>query len=180
MIASCDPGTARGLRDRAILMLLARLALRASDVANLHLEDIDWDNALIKVAGKTSYAVALPLPQDAGDALLTYIERARPAVASTKVFIRAIAPFVPFASSGPVTIVVRDALKRAGVDNANFRGAHLLRHAAATHMLRTGATLDAVGAVLRHRSTETTAIYAKVDTAMLAHVVQPWIGGVSC
>ena len=180
VIASCDPATARGLRDRAILMLLARLALRASDITNLHLDDIDWDNALIKVAGKTSYAVALPLPQDAGDALLTYIEHARPAVASTKVFIRAIAPFVPFASSGPVTIVVRDALKRAGVDNANFRGAHLLRHSAATHMLRTGATLDAVGAVLRHRSTETTAIYAKVDTTMLAHVVQPWIGGASC
>ena len=180
VIASCDPATPRGLRDRAILLLLARLALRGGDVANLHLEDIDWDNGLIRVAGKTKHAVALPLPQDAGDALLAYIERARPIVTSTKVFIRSIAPFVPFASSSPISIIVRDALQRAGVDNANLRGAYLLRHSAATHMLRSGATLDAVGAVLRHRSPETTAIYAKVDTTMLAHVVQPWIGGASC
>ncbi len=180
VIASCDPGTARGLRDRAILMLLARLALRGGDVANLHLDDIDWDNALIRVAGKTRHAVALPLPQDAGDALLAYIEHARPVVASGKVFLRVIAPFVPFASSSPIAIIVRDALTRAGVDNANLRGAYLLRHSAATNMLRTGATLDAVGAVLRHRSPETTAIYAKVDTVMLGQVVQPWIGGASC
>lgn len=171
VIASCDPATPRGLRDRAILLLLARLALRGGDVANLHLEDIDWDNGLIRVAGKTKHAVALPLPQDAGDALLAYIERARPVVTSTKVFIRSIAPFVPFASSSPIAIIVRDALQRAGVDNANLRGAYLLRHSAATHMLRSGATLDAVGAVLRHRSP---------DTTMLAHVVQPWIGGASC
>lgn len=77
-------------------------------------------------------------------------------------------------------IIVRDALVRAGVDNANLRGAYLLRHSAATNMLRNGATLDAVGAVLRHRSPETTAIYAKVDTVMLGQVVQPWIGGGSC
>lgn len=180
VIASCNPSTTRGLRDRAILLLLARLALRGGDVANLHLEDIDWDKALIRVAGKTRHAVALPLPQDAGDALLAYIEHARPVVTSTKVFIRAIAPFVPFASSSPIAIIVRDALDRAGVDNANLRGAYLLRHSAATNMLRTGATLDAVGAVLRHRSPDTTAIYAKVDTVMLSRVVQPWIGGASC
>ena len=180
VIASCDPTTLRGMRDRAILLLLARLALRGGDVANLHLEDVDWDKALIRVAGKTRHEVALPLPQDVGDALLAYIERARPAVGSTKVFIRVIAPFVPFASSSPIAIVVRDALKRAGVENANLRGAYLLRHSAATNMLRTGATLDAVSAVLRHRSPETTAIYAKVDTTMLGHVVQPWIGGASC
>lgn len=180
VIASCDPTTARGLRDRAILLLLARLALRGGDIANLQLHDIDWDNALIRVAGKSRHAVALPLPQDAGDALLAYVERTRPTVDSSKVFIRAIAPFVPLSSSSAITCIVRDALKRAGVDNANLRGAYLLRHSAATNMLRSGATLDAVGAVLRHRSPETTAIYAKVDTAMLSQVVQPWIGGVPC
>ena len=180
VIASCDPDTARGLRDRAVLLLLARLALRGGDVANLNLDDVDWDNALIRVAGKTRHAVALPLPQDAGDALLAYIEHARPVTASSKVFLRVIAPFVPFASSSPIAIIVRDALKRAGVNNPNLRGAYLLRHSAATKMLRTGATLDAVGAVLRHRSPETTAIYAKVDTVMLGQVVQPWIGGASC
>jgi integrase/recombinase XerD len=177
VIASCDPAAPRGLRDRAIILLLARLALRAGDVANLNLDDIDWDNGLIRVAGKTRYSVALPLPQDAGDALLAYIERGRPIVDSIKVFIRTIAPFVPFATSSAISIVVRDALLRAGVDNANLRGAYLLRHSAATNMLRSGATLDAVGALLRHRSPETTAIYAKVDTTMLAQVAQPWIGG---
>jgi site-specific recombinase XerD len=180
VIASCDLATPRGVRNRAVLLLLARLALRAGDVAGLHLEDIDWDKSLIRVAGKTRHAVALPLPQDAGDALLAYIERARPVVASTKIFIRTIAPFVPFTSSSPITIIVREALKRAGVDNPNLRGAHLLRHSAATNMLRKGATLDAVGTILRHRSADTTAIYAKVDTVMLGHVVQPWVGGAPC
>ena len=180
VIASCDTTTARGLRDRAILLLLARLALRAGDVANLDLHDIDWDNALIHVAGKTRRTVALPLPQDAGDALLAYIEHARPAVDSSKIFIRVIAPFKPFASSSPIAIIVRDALKRAEVENANLRGAYLLRHSAATNMLRSGATLDAVGALLRHQSPKTTAIYAKVDTCMLSQVAQPWIGSVSC
>ena len=132
------------------------------------------------MTGKTRRTVALPLPQDAGDALITYIERARPAVDGTKVFIRVIAPFEPFASSSPVAIIVRDALKRAGIENANLRGAYLLRHSAATNMLRNGATLDAVGAVLRHRSPDTTAIYAKVDVAMLSQVAQPWIGRAAC
>jgi site-specific recombinase XerD len=180
VIASCDPTTPRGLRDRAILLLLARLALRGGDVVNLHLHDIDWDNALIRVSGKTRRTVALPLPQDVGDALIAYIEHARPLVKSSKLFIRVIAPLVPFASSSPIGIIVRDALKRAGVKSTNLRGAYLLRHSAATHMLRSGATLEAVGAVLRHRSRETIAIYAKVDTSMLAQVAQPWIGGATC
>lgn len=176
VIASCDPTMPGGVRDRAILLLLARLALRRGDVANLHLQDIDWNNALIRVAGKSRYAVALPLPQDVGDALAAYIEHARPRADSDKVFIRAIAPYKPFADAGPVSMVVSNALKRARVMNVNLRGAHLLRHSAATNMLRSGATLDAVGTLLRHRSPDTTAIYAKVDTPMLMQVAQPWIG----
>ncbi len=180
VIASCDVTTTRGLRDRAILLLLARLALRAGDVANLCLQDIDWDRALVKVAGKSRRTVALPLPQDVGDALLKYIEVRRPSIRTDRVFIRSIAPFQPFSASGAISCVVCDALKRAGVKNVQLRGAYLLRHSAATHMLRSGAGLEAVGAMLRHRSRETTAIYAKVDTSMLAQVVQPWIGGVTC
>jgi site-specific recombinase XerD len=111
---------------------------------------------------------------------LAYLERGRPRVDAATVFCRVIAPFKPLASSSAITIVVRDALARAGVKNANLRGAYLLRHSAATHLLRSGATLAAVGAVLRHRSPETTAIYAKVDTTMLAQVAQPWIGSVTC
>lgn len=176
VIASCDPTTPKGLRDRAVLLLLARLALRGGDVVSLRLQDIDWDDALIRVAGKTRYTVALPLPQDVGDALAAYIEHGRPPVDSEVVFIRSIAPYKPFANSGAISIVVREALKSVGVDNPNLRGAHLLRHSAATNMVRSGATLEAVGALLRHRSPDTTAIYAKVDTTMLMQVAQPWIG----
>ncbi|MEK8121620.1 tyrosine-type recombinase/integrase [Methylocystis sp. IM4] len=180
VIASCDLTTSRGLRDRAILLLLARLALRRGDVAYLRLQDIDWDDALIRVTGKTRYTVALPLPQDVGDALAAYIEHARPVVDSDRVFIRSIAPYKPFMGAGPISLVVRDALKRARVNTPNLRGAYLLRHSAATNMLRSGATLDAVGALLRHRSPDTTTIYAKVDTTMLMQVAQPWIGRATC
>lgn len=180
VIASCDLTTSRGIRDRAIVLLLARLALRAGDVAYLRLPDIDWDNALIRVSGKSKRTVALPLPQDVGDAILHYVEHARPAVAEDRVFMRSIAPFQPFSHSSAVTIVVREAIERAGVKNANLRGAYLLRHSAATDMLRSGATLEAVGAVLRHQSPDTTAIYAKVDVPMLEQVAQPWIGSVTC
>ena len=162
------------------MLLLARLALRAGDVAYLRLPDIDWDNALIRVSGKSKRTVALPLPQDVGDAILHYVEHARPAVAEDRVFMRSIAPFQPFSHSSAVTIVVREAIERAGVKNANLRGAYLLRHSAATDMLRSGATLEAVGAVLRHQSPDTTAIYAKVDVPMLEQVAQPWIGSVTC
>lgn len=179
VIASCDLSKPRGIRDQAILLLLARLALRAGDVVGLRLEDIDWDTAQLRVAGKTKHEIALPLPQDVGDALLTYIEKARPRVASSRVFIRTYAPFVPLSSSSAISSVVREALQRAGVDNPNLRGAYLLRHSAATNMLRSGATLEAVAALLRHKSLETTAIYAKVDTVMLQQVAQPWVGGAS-
>lgn len=180
VIASCDLTTARGMRDHAILLLLARLALRAGDVVGLCLNDIDWNNALIKVAGKSVCEVALPLPQDVGDSLAAYIEHVRARIGSDRVFLRSIAPFEPLAHASAITGVVRDALDRAGIRNTNLRGAYLLRHSAATHLLRSGSTLEAVGALLRHRTTETTAIYAKIDTRMLARVVQPWIGGVTC
>lgn len=180
VIASCDITTLRGLRDRAIMLLLARLALRCGDVVNLRLQDIDWDNAVLRVSGKTNQFVGLPLPQDVGDSLLAYIQHARPQVAENKVFLRAIKPYVPFTSSHPVSLVVQEALKRSGVKNNNLRGAYLLRHSAATNMLRSGATLEAVSTLLRHRSIETTTIYAKVDTTMLLTVAQPWIGGTKC
>lgn len=180
VISSCDLTTARGLRDRAILLLLARLALRARDVANLSLRDIDWDTALIRVSGKSRHTVGLPLSQEVGDALLNYIEHARPVVSTDRVFLRSIAPFQPFCYSSAVGGVVRNALRRADVKTANLRGAYLLRHSAATDMLRSGATLEAVGALLRHRSPETTRIYAKVDTRMLSEVAQAWIGDVKC
>ena len=165
-IASCDTATRKGLRDRTILLLLARLALRAGDVVNLRLTDIDWDNAQLRACGKSKRETALPLPQDAGDALLNYIRTARPRVDEERVFLRIQAPYRPLSDSSNISAVVRRALDRAGVVTTGSRGAHLIRHySVATGLLRSGATLEVVGALLRHRSPESTAIYAKVDNA---------------
>lgn len=177
VIASCDAATAVGVRDRAVLLLLARLGLRSGDVSKLLLSDIDWRNAQVSVSGKSKRPATLPLPQDVGDALLEYIRTVRPRVDSGHVFVRLMAPFTPFSSSSAVSLIVRRALARAGVETAGSRGGHLFRHSLATHMLRTGVSLDTIGALLRHESVETTRIYAKTDVRMLQEVSQPWLGG---
>jgi integrase/recombinase XerD len=175
LIASCEVSRPGGLRDRAILLLLARLGLRAKDISALHLEDIEWDEGALRVRGKGRRVVRLPLPQDAGDALLEYVMYARPAAAATDiVFLRLLPPYTPFTRSRSVSCVVDRALDRAGIMHAPSRGTNLLRHSAATAMLRGGATLEAIGTVLRHRSIDTTAHYAKVDLGMLGSIAQPW------
>ncbi len=180
VIRCCDVTTPVGLRDRAILLLLARLGLRAGDIVRLRLDDIDWHNAIIRVCGKSRRQVGLPLPQDAGDAVLAYIEQARPRVAEDQVFLRAKAPHRPFACSGTVSARVKSALKRAGMSEVRPRGSHLFRHSTATNLVRSGVSLDVIGALLRHRSLDTTAIYAKTDRPMLLEVAQPWIGDLPC
>jgi site-specific recombinase XerD len=173
LIAACngtDPGR---LRDRTILLMLARLGLRSGDVARLRLTDIDWHNGTLQVTGKGRYQVRLPLPQDVGEAILRYLE-CRPANMDTDhVFIRSNAPYRPFASGDGVSSVVKRALKRANID-APAKGGHLLRHTAATEMLRNGVPLDQAGLVLRHRSIDMTAYYAKADVALLKQIAQPW------
>lgn len=180
MIASCDLSKAHGVRDRAVLLLLARLGLRAGDVLDLRLDDLCWAEGTLRVRGKGRREVCLPLPQDAGDATLEYICRARPASDSNTVFLRSSAPYRPFAGSSTISSLVRLALARAGIPDPPSRGANLLRHSAATAMLRAEATLDTIGAVLRHRSATTTAHYAKVDVPMLLQVAQPWPGEAPC
>jgi integrase/recombinase XerD len=180
LISSCDLDKPLGVRDRAILLLLARLGLRAGDILDMRLDDIAWVDGMLRVRGKSRRETRLPLPQDVGDALLRYLENARPRVACEHVFLRSSAPYRAFADSSSISCVVALALRRAGIKNAPTRGANLLRHSAATSMLRAGATLDTVGTVLRHRSANTTAHYAKVDVAMLQQVAQPWPGSVSC
>jgi len=147
---------------------------------NLRLCDIDWRAAEIQLSGKGRREVRLPLPQDVGDALLEYLARARPPTSVDRVFLCMDAPWRPFATSSSVCTVVSSALCRASICNAPSKGANLLRHSVATAMLRGGATLDAIGTVLRHRSFETTAHYAKVDTASLREIAQPWPRGASC
>jgi len=180
LIALCDPTKPHGIRDKAILLLLARLGLRAGDILGMRLDDIAWDEGTVRVRGKGRREVRLPLPQDAGDALLHYLEQARPLVDNDRMFLRSSAPYRPFAGPCGISDVVRLALERAGITDPPSRGANLLRHSAATAMLRAGATLDAVGTVLRHRSADTTAHYAKVDVAMLLQIAQPWPGDASC
>jgi site-specific recombinase XerD len=174
LIATCDLTTPAGARDRAVLLLLARLGLRAGDVVALRLDAIDWQQATLTVRGKGRRETKLPLPQDAGDAVLDYLKRGRPCVARDELFLMANAPFRSLRGSTVSSIVCR-ALDRGGIA-APTKGANLLRHSAATAMLRGGATLDMVGAVLRHRSADMTAHYAKVDVLMLQQIAQPWPG----
>lgn len=180
VIGSCDLTTPLGVRDRAILLLLARLGLRAADITGMRPGDIDWERGTLRVRGKGRREVCLPLPQDAGEALLEYLRHARPSANIDRVFLCAQAPYRPFATSMPVADVVRFALRRAGITRLRSRGAHLLRHSAATAMLGAGASLETIATVLRHRSPETTAQYAKVDQALLLSIAQPWPDGAPC
>ena len=180
MIASCALAIPLDLRDRAALLLLARLGLRAGDVCGLRLDDFDWAAASVRVCGKSRQSVRLPLPQDVGDAVLAYIQSGRPTATEVRLFLRSKAPYRPFTTSSSISYIVDRALRRAGIEDPPSRGAGLLRHSAATTMLRAGATLEAVGAVLRHRSLDMTAHYAKVDVTMLEAIAQPWPGEASC
>lgn len=111
--------------------------------------------------------------------MLAYLERVRPRVREERVFLRIQAPFRPFSSSAEIAGIVARVYERAGIDGVPT-GAHMFRHSLATGMLRSGGSLESVGAILRHNSPSTTAVYAKVDVAMLEKVAQPWLGGASC
>jgi site-specific recombinase XerD len=172
MLASCDRSRPVGWRDYAILTLLARLGLRAGEVAALRLDDIDWRAGTVVIRGKGGRIDQLPLPPDAGEAVADYLRHGRPASACRAVFLRSCAP--GGAMTGHcVTMVPCSASRRAGLPVV---GAHRLRHTAATEMLRRGASLPQVAEILRHRSEDTTAIYAKCDRAALGLVMRPWPG----
>jgi integrase/recombinase XerD len=176
LLAACDLGTAGGLRDFAVLTLLARLGLRACEVAALELDDIGWRAGEVMIRGKGRRDELLPLPSDAGEALAGYLRAGRPAgTASRRVFLASRAPLRGL-SAGAVGQIVGRACARAGYAPA---GAHRLRHTAATGMLRAGAPLAEIGQVLRHRSEATTAIYAKADHSALGALALPWPGGLS-
>ncbi|MCI0686794.1 MAG: site-specific integrase [Sporichthyaceae bacterium] len=173
LLAACNTGCANGLRDRAILTLLARMGLRAGEVAGLRLDDLDWRQGEVVVHGKGGHVGRLPLPTDVGQALVAYLKAGRPVDAlDRRVFIRGRAPRCGLTRIG-VTEVVMHAAHRAGLDTIY---AHRLRHSAATGMLAAGAPLVEIGQVLRHASVSTTAIYAKVDTEALRALAMPWPG----
>lgn len=171
LLSSCDRRRTVGRRDYAILLLLARLGLRAGEVARIALEDVQWRAGEIVIYGKGARIDRLPLPVDVGEALVSYLQR-RPAAPDgcRSLFLKVIAPGGAM-SRYAVGAVVRDACLRAGVPRV---ACHQLRHTAATGMLAAGASLEEIGQVLRHRDRRTTAIYARVDRAALGALAQPW------
>jgi site-specific recombinase XerD len=171
LLASCDRRRTTGRRDYAILLMLARLGLRAGEVAALRLDDIDWRSSEIVVHGKGNRADRLPLPADVGAAIVAYLRRGRPTTAHCRsLFLRALAPR-DAVTAHAVTMIVLEVGQRAGLGKIH---SHRLRHTAATTMLRAGSSLTEVGQVLGHRSVHTTAIYAKVDRDALRVLARPW------
>ena len=172
LLGGCDRGTPIGRRDFAIVMLLSRLGLRIGEVAGLRLEDLDWRAGELVISGKGSRQERLPLPVDVGEAVVEWLVDGRPDCDSRLVFTRARAPHVGLHPSSLNGVVTRACLP-AGLAEV---GPHRLRHTVATEMLRAGSSLREVGQVLRHRGSEVTSIYAKVDRLALAVMVQPWPG----
>lgn len=179
-LATADRSTPRGRRDYAILLLLARLGLRASEAMALELEDLHWRAAEIVVRGKGPRRDHVPLLADVGDALAQYLREDRGVSPSRRVFLRLIPPRVGLSRPCAIDHIVRLALHRAGIGPHRRRVAHLFRHSLATRMIRHGASLAEIAQVLRHRSQTTTALYAKVSFEALRAVARPWplTGGV--
>lgn len=178
LLAHGDRNSAVGCRNLAILLLLARLGLRAGEVVNLMLDDIDWERgelSIRSIKGHQGHCDQLPLPQDVGAALADYLRNFRPSCSSRYVFIRLNAPCQKFANSEAISTLVHRAIVDAGL-NPSHKGAHVLRHSVATNLLRQGASLAEIGELLRHRSQDSTTIYAKVDLGMLRPLAQPWPG----
>jgi site-specific recombinase XerD len=174
----CDRATAMGRRDHAILMMLAKLGMRADEVATLTLDDIDWRSGEMLVRAKGRQRARMPIPPDVGAAVVTYLRDGRPKSSCRRLFLRTLAPHVGFASGCAITMIAKAALERAGIRGYAQQGAHIFRHSLATELLRSGATLSEIGQLLRHESHDTTRIYAKVDIDALRTLSLPWPGGV--
>jgi site-specific recombinase XerD len=178
ILAACHRTTVVGKRDYAVLILLARLGLRAVEVALLTLDDVDWRAGVLRIVGKGGRVAQMPMPQDVGEALLDYIRHGRPATTSRTIFHRVETPCLPFTAATPVILLARRVLCRAGVRGSVRGASHVFRHSLATNMIRSGATLNEIGQVLRHQAPDTARIYAKVDVAGLRRLSLTWPGGV--
>jgi integrase/recombinase XerD len=175
VLGTCNRQTATGRRDYAILLLLARLGLRAGEVVSLQLDDVDWRAGELLVRGKGLLHDRMPLPVDVGDALTSYLRTDRPPCKTRRVFVCMKAPRSGFAGPSTLSTIVRRALDRADLYPA-LRGAHVMRHSLATTMLRSGASMNEIGEILRHRTPSTTEIYAKLDFDGLRSLAHPWPG----
>jgi site-specific recombinase XerD len=177
VLDGCDRATAMGRRDYAILMMLAKLGLRADEVATLTLDDIDWRAGEMIVHAKGRQRAQMPIPPDVGAAVVAYLRNGRPKSSCRRLFVRTLAPHVGFASGCAISMIAKTALDRVGIEDCAHRGAHIFRHSLATELLRTGATLSEIGQLLRHQSHDTTRTYAKVDVEALRTLSLPWPGG---
>ncbi len=173
LLGTCDRSQATGRRNYAIMLLLARLGLRAGEVAALRLEDIDWRAGELVVCGKGRRQDRLPLPADVGEAIAAYLRQGRPRTSRREVFMSVCAP-VKGLGYMAISDIVRRACQRAGIEAA---AAHRLRHALAVDLVAAGASLPEIGQVLRHRTVSATAVYARVDIGMLRTLAQPWPAG---
>jgi site-specific recombinase XerD len=178
VLNACDRRSAIGRRDYAILLMLARLGLRANEIATLTLDDVDWRVGQLSVQAKGRQRAQLPLPCEVGSAVAAYLQNGRPRSDSRRLFLRDLAPHAGFASSCGISMVATTALKRAGIEGVAHKGSHLFRHSLATALLRSGASLTEIGQVLRHQDHDTTRIYAKVDIDSLRVLGIRWPGGV--
>jgi site-specific recombinase XerD len=176
LLTSIDRKTAVGRRDYAILLLLARLGLRACEVASMELEDIDWSAGRLDVRGKGGHRIQLPMPVEVGRAIAAYLRQGRQQCSSRRVFLRTKAPFRGFQRSCGIGSIVSRHVKHAGISAPTY-GSHQFRHGLASDMLRQGASLAEIGAVLGHRDPDTTRIYTKIDLQALRALAQPWLGG---
>jgi site-specific recombinase XerD len=172
LLDSCDRATSMGVRDHAILMLLARLGLRSIEIARLTLDDVHWRQGELTVRGKGGGVNRMPLPSEVGQALAAYLAGSRPTSEFRQVFLTCRAPLRPIPAAA-VGDIVRHACRVAGLPEV---GPHRLRHALATAMVARGVPITAISQVLRHRDLATTALYAKVDTEALRTVARPWPG----
>lgn len=174
LLKACDQNDPVGMRDYAILLLLSRLGLRASEIIKLTLDDINWENSTIVIQRKGNKQEQLPIDHDTGKAIVRYLKKGRPTCKNYRsLFLTSLPPLRGIGHSSTLSTIVCSALKRAGL-NPKHKGAHLLRHTAATQILRNGATLHDVGYILGHQSLQTTAIYAKVDFDRLRILAKPW------
>lgn len=174
LLSSFDRERAKGLRDYAVALCLARLGLRRSEVANLTLDDIEWHSGIIRIPeGKVRQASELPLPKDVGEAIVAYLQSGRPVTSERRIFVRHRRPVGSAIGGGAIGSIIHYGLKRAGLELPSY-GAHILRHTVATHMIQQGVSIKEIADILRHKSIDTTVIYTKVNVPMLAEVAMPW------
>lgn len=174
LLASLDGTSPLALRDRAMLLCIARLGLRASEVATLHLEDIDWEQGTLHVRKrKNGHGAILPLPREVGQAIVNYLKHGRPSTTCREIFvIHRFRPGRPIRGQ-VASDAVKSALRRTGLQ-APIHGANLLRHSLATRMLHQGSSIKEIADLMGHRSLSSTAVYARVDVSALREVALPW------